>query len=149
MATFPMNRGFALFARVLFAATFSTMVLAISGCGHREPFDYVKVQGKVSYEDGSLIPGKRIIVRFISQTPPQDRKFTPRPGDGEVDLKTGMFSCVTSSNTFGNGIVPGEHKVIIVGGGRAVPIEYTKIETTPLTVNASNSPFDLKITKPQ
>jgi len=146
MAMFPTNRGFVFFSRVAVAVAFSASILAISGCGH-EPFGYVKVQGKIHYEDGTLIPASRIVVRFISQAPTPDRKITARPGDAEVNVKTGAFTNVTS-HAFGDGIVPGEHKVVIVGAGDTVPEEYTKVETTPLTVNSKDSPFDLKIAKP-
>ncbi len=143
-----MNRNFALFSRGIFAAAISTMFFSLSGCGHHEPFGYVKVQGKVSYEDGSLIPARRLVVRFISQAPSPDVKIVPRPGDGEVNVKTGTFAKVTS-HTPGDGIVPGEHKVIIVGEVRGlVPTEYTDVATTPLTVNSNDSPFDIKVKKP-
>ena len=141
-----MNRGFVFFSRVFFAFTFATTILAISGC-NREPFDYVKVQGKVSYEDGSLIPAQGLTVRFIPLTPPHDRAITPRPGNAKVDANTGMFDRVTS-HTFGDGIVVGDHKVTIVGGGSLVPDEYTRAETTPLRANSKDSPFDFKIKKP-
>ncbi len=141
-----MNRGFAFLSRVFFAATFSTMIIAIGGC-NREPFDHVKVRGKVSYEDGSLIPAKRLTVKFIPQTPSNSTAMTPRPGDAIVDAKTGMFDRVTS-HTPGDGIVVGDHKVLIVGGGSLVPEEYTRPETTPLKVNSKDSPFDFKIKKP-
>jgi len=124
------------------------VMLVIGGCGHREPFEYVKVSGKVRYEDGSLIPAGRLVVRFISQTQTGDRKIIARPGDGEVNVKTGEFRSVTSHNA-GDGIVAGEHKVLIMAGGSAVPDEYTKPETTPLTANSSDSPFDFKIKKPE
>jgi hypothetical protein len=122
------------------------MIIAIGGC-NREPFEYVKVHGKISYEDGSLIPAKRLIVRFIPQTPSQSAARTPRPGDAIVDAKTGMFDRVTS-HTPGDGIVVGDHKVVIRGGGSLVPEEYTRSETTPLKANSSDSPFEFKIKKP-
>ena len=115
MAMLPTNRGFVFLSRAAVAVAFSASILAISGCG-REPFGYVKVQGKVSYEDGTLIPASRIVVRFISQAPTPDRKITARPGDAEVHVKTGVFTSVTS-HAFGDGIVPGEHKVVIVARG--------------------------------
>jgi hypothetical protein len=143
-----MNRSLAFFLRVFFAVAFSTLLSAISGCGgNREPFEYVKVEGKVSYEDGSRIPAG-LVVKFIPQWPPREGTMTPRPGEAHVDAKTGMFSHVTS-HTAGDGIVAGKHKVLILQGGPLVPKEYTRPETTPLTVNASDSPFDLKVRKPK
>ena len=146
MAILPMNRASVLVFKGLFAVACSSIILAMSGCGG-EPFNYVKVQGKVTYEDGSLIPADRIVVRFVSMTPSRDRKITPLPGNGEVDVKTGVFSSVTSHKAR-DGIVRGDHKVVILAAGPLVPVEYTKVETTPLQVNAKDSPFDFKIKKP-
>jgi hypothetical protein len=143
----PQNQGFAFLSRVLVAVTCSLMIVAFSGCGNKEPFDLVKVRGKVTYEDGSTIPAGRIIVRFISQTKSRDPKIVPRPGQTQVDAKTGAFEYVTT-HEFGDGIVVGEHKVILAPASSAIPEEYTKVETTPLTVNSKDSPFDLKIKKP-
>jgi hypothetical protein len=146
MIGFNMNRGFAFASRVSWAVTLATAAVVLGGCNH-EPFEYVKVKGKVTYEDGTLIPAKRLVVKFISQTPSQSPALTPRPGDAYPDPKTGIFESVTSHNP-GDGIVAGEHKVLIFGGGSGVPEDYTRVETTPLKVNASDSPFELKIKKP-
>jgi len=144
-----MNRSTIIFSRIPFFAALSLLVLAIGGCGHHEPYDYIKVNGKVMYEDGSPIKVDRFYVKFISQEPATDSKNVARPGDGVVNGKTGEFPSVTSSPTMhGSGIVPGEHKVLILNAGSAVPVEYTRVETTPLTVNAKDSPFTLKIKKP-
>jgi len=64
-----------------------------------------------------------------------------------VDVKTGEFTFVTSHNA-GDGIAVGDHKVLIMPPGPAVPLEYTNVETTPLTANSKDSPFDLRIKKP-
>jgi hypothetical protein len=143
-----MNGRPATYLRVFGAITLLTVLIAISGCGNGEPFDLVKVQGKVSYEDGSLIPAGRMVVRFISQTRSRDPKIVARPGEAEVDRATGSFEYVTTHN-FGDGIVVGEHKVIIVPAGPAVPAEYSTVETTPLKVNSKDSPFDIRIKKPK
>ena len=39
--------------------------LLLAGCGNEEPFDYVKVSGRVTYEDGSLIPAEHLMLEFV------------------------------------------------------------------------------------
>jgi len=142
------SRGLGFFFRYSFLATCATLILVIGGCGSGEPFDYVKVHGTVRYDDGSLIPAGRLVVRFISQTKTGNPKIPAPQGNAEVNVKTGEFASVTS-HKFGDGIVPGDHKVIIFPPQPdVVPEEYSKVETTPLMVSAQDSPFDIKIKKP-
>ncbi|MBN2291326.1 MAG: hypothetical protein JXM70_02810 [Pirellulales bacterium] len=126
------------------------VVLMFAGCSGGEPFDYIKTSGKVTYEDGSLIPSERVVVTFLSQNGPRDSGAHPRPGIAEVDVKTGAFDCVTSHN-YGDGIVPGKHKVTVRPLGArsagAVPTAYTAVQTTPLEVDADNGPFEFRIPK--
>ena len=130
----------------------------LPGCGSGEPFSYVKVSGKVSYDDGSLIPADRLRVVFISQVPPLDPKAPSPNGIADADPKTGSFDLVTSHN-HGDGLVPGEHKVLIQAISKdklgketlrsdLVPPEYGNPEKTPLVVNTNKLPFDLRVQKP-
>ena len=123
------------------------MLAAAGGC-KREPFACVPVSGKVTYEDGSLIPAERIRLIFISQAPPVNQKVYPRDGSAMVDVKTGAFDWAT---TFArkDGIIAGEHKVLIqCTPDGLVGREYDDRKNTPLTVNTSQSPFELKVAKP-
>ncbi len=128
------------------------MITAAVGC-KREPYACVPVSGKVTYDDGSLIPADRIRLMFISQAPPLDQKVHPRDGSALVDVKTGTFDSVTTY-VLKDGIIAGEHKVVVQcfnGGQRRtdlVPSEYSDRTNTPLTVNTSQSPFKLKVAKP-
>jgi hypothetical protein len=128
-------------------------LVALGGCGSSDPFDYVQVQGKVTYDDGSTIPAQFIRVTFVPQTPPADVKTHPRPGVAEVDVATGSFNVVSSHN-FGDGIVRGAHKVTIVALDQqlnatpAVPAVYADVNTTPLAVDASASPYHFQVRKP-
>lgn len=123
-----------------------------SGCGPSGgTFGVVPVEGKVTYEDGSPIPG--VSVQFIPQTPPRDAKTVPRPGlAGMAD--DGTIEQVTTYN-YGDGLVRGEHKVIVkskTGSGKrtaAVDAIYSSVSTTPLTVNTDEQPFDIKVAKPR
>ncbi len=132
------------------------LVATSVGCGAREPFDYVKVSGTVTYDDGSLIPGERLVVTFLPQMKAPNATTYPRPGIAEVDVNTGKFECVTS-HKYGDGVVPGEHKILVESIGSiersllasgAVPAEYRSADKTPLRVDARDSPFHFAIRKP-
>ena len=130
-----------------------TLLVAIVGCGGGEPFDYVKVSGKVTYDDGSLIRAGRIVVVFLSQAEGKSPTIQPRPGAAEVDVKTGTFDFVTS-HKYGDGIVPGKHKVLIrsideqMRPTSAIPIEYSSVDKTPVLVDSRDAPFHFQIPKP-
>jgi hypothetical protein len=124
----------------------------LAGCGSGSPFEYEKVSGKITYEDGSPIPGGGLRLRFIAEEPPKVENAFPRPAFADVDAQ-GEFSCVTSYK-YGDGLIPGKHKVAIEKAGspdaRApVPKEYLAINTTPLVVDTADSPFEIKVPKPK
>ena len=129
------------------------VLVAVSGCGDSKPYSCVKVSGKVTYDDDSLIPADEIRLTFLSQTPPIDPKIPPHNGTVDADGKTGQFDYVT---TFvpKDGIIVGDHKVVVqcIKNGREmkelVPREYSDREKTPLKANSSQSPFVFKIPKP-
>jgi hypothetical protein len=128
------------------------MLAAAVGC-KKQPYACVPVSGKVTYEDGSLIPAERIRMTFISRAPPAERGIAPRAGSARVNCQTGTFD---SAMTYvaGDGIIPGEHKVLIVcyvGNEMRTDLvgkEYADPKSTPLTVDSSKSPFELKVKKP-
>jgi hypothetical protein len=122
------------------------------GCGSGSPYDYVKVKGKVSYEDGTAFPGAGLRVRFAPQNPPKVENATPRPAFARLDAE-GKFDSVTSYK-YGDGLIPGKHKVAIEaadgpGNKMSVPKEYQSVSTTPLTIDTAESPLDIKVPKPK
>jgi hypothetical protein len=130
------------------------LAIFLLGCGSREPFAYVPVSGKVTYEDGSLIPIDGLKVIFVSQTPPVDPKIHPRPGVATVDRATGTFTSATSHKA-NDGLVRGKHKVTLSPAGpmpsvaSLLPAEYRDTNTTPLEVDTAQQPFELKVRKPK
>jgi len=126
-------------------------LVALCGCGASDPFDYVEVSGKVTYEDGSLIPGDRIEVEFAPLAEAVDKKTHARHGIANMN-DDGSFDSVTSYK-HGDGLVRGRHKVAVrsykdLNLTGAVPEEYTSPETSPLEVDTADAPFELKIPKP-
>jgi hypothetical protein len=121
------------------------------GCGSGGPFKYVRVSGKVTYEDGSPIPGGCRLMFSSQDVAPVENAY-PRPGMANVDAN-GNFDCVTSYK-YGDGLVPGKHKVAIQAanerdGKLVVPKEYASTETTPLVIDTADSPLDIKVPKPK
>jgi hypothetical protein len=127
-------------------------LIAITGC-QKQPYACVSVSGKITYEDGSLIPAEQIRLTFLSQTPPKDPKISPRAGAATVDGKTGMFDSV-STYVPKDGLIAGEHKVLVqcyVAGRMRMDLtgnEYANAANTPLTANTSKLPLELKVRKP-
>lgn len=91
-------------------------------------------------------------LRFSALDAPKMEKAYPRPALARVNDK-GEFDAVTSYK-YGDGLIPGKHKVSIdLGTGPdkkpLVPKEYTSIATTPLEVDTAKLPFDIKVPKPK
>jgi hypothetical protein len=124
---------------------------AALGCGSGGPFEYVKVHGKVTYEDGSPIPSKGLRLRFAAMDAPKVANAVPRPAFARVDDK-GEFASATSYKP-DDGLIPGKHKVAIEASGGGpnatvpVPKDYQSISTTPLTVDTAKLPFEIKVPK--
>jgi hypothetical protein len=129
---------------------FTFLICLATGCGSSGPFDYEKVSGKITYEDGTPIPGATRL-QFIAQDAPAVEGASPRPAVANVNAQ-GEFDAVTSYK-YGDGLIPGKHKVAIEAGGDPtkrvpVPKEYLSPSTTPLIVNTAEAPFDIKVPKP-
>jgi hypothetical protein len=144
---------------VRFSFAFSLGLIAVavvSGCNSDMPFDVVPVQGKVTYEDGSLIKADSILVTFNPVKSEEHGKLVPPGGQTYLNVQDGTFSAV-SSRRANDGVVAGRHKVVVVSfknrsGGNpvptdAVPADYRKVSTTPLEIDVdSDTEFiDLKV----
>lgn len=125
-------------------------VAFIAGCGSNDPFSYVRARGKVTYDDGTPIPGK-VRLAFQPEAPPIGNEH-PHMGEAEAN-EQGEFNHVTS-HKYADGLLQGKHKVAFSLGGMDVlgrpnvPKEYTDFATTPLEVDTKDLPFDIKIPKP-
>lgn len=136
------------------AAGSALFLLLLAGCSDSDdPFTYVKVSGTVTYEDGSVIPAKDMMLWFFSETPPVGNRH-PRPGMVRVDVKTGRFGCPSTHYPF-NGLVLGMHKVIVTASADHAPLpadlvppEYNNPKKTPLEVSTDGSPFHIKVRRP-
>jgi hypothetical protein len=128
--------------------------LLLAGCGGTgNPFDSVPVSGKVSYEDGSLIPVQGIKIYFHCLEPPKDGMH-PRPATVGVG-PDGTFKDVTTYK-YADGLVLGRHKVSLVcqeGGTLTtkIPKDYALPAKTPLVIEVTESGqfLEIKIPKPE
>lgn len=121
------------------------------GCGSGGPFKYVAVEGVLSYEDGSPLPADGIQLKFIAQEAPAVEGASPRPAIAHLNSQ-GQFDCATSYK-YGDGLVPGKHKVAIMNavdqnGKSLVPADYTNTSRTPLIIDTSTLPLEIKVPRP-
>jgi hypothetical protein len=120
------------------------VLLSCAGCGDKGPFQYMPVQGKLTYEDGSPIPAVGIMLQFESLDAKPVGEMHPRPAMASVD-SNGVFTCATSLK-YADGLIPGRHKVALhyatdAKGKLLVPKPYTHLGTT-----AGN--MEIKVPKP-
>ena len=135
-------------SRLLVIVTLSVTAL---GCNDSGPFKYVPVEGQVTFEDGSLIPAKGMMLQFASMdVEPRDGMY-PRPATASLDNE-GRFNLATSYK-YGDGLVPGRHKVAIgyatdEKGNLLIPKSCTSLSSTPLVADTNELPILIKVPKP-
>ena len=143
---------------VMFSAAAAFFLVSLAGCGSGEPFGYVSVPGKVTYDDGTRIEAPHLKLVFIPVNPPQspDPKMSAPKAKVDVHSADGTFPAdeVTSHN-FGDGLLPGKHKVQIIPYDDKdqilpglVPQEYRDAKTTPVEVDTANGELIIKVKKP-
>jgi len=150
-----MNNCTDYFRRVAFACT----LICFSGCGSDVPFDIVPVSGKVTYDDGSLIPADEVTVIFNPVDPKSIGQMSAPGGRTNLEVSDGTFKSVTSHRP-NDGLVMGAHKVVVIASknnaqgrptnGNLVSSKYRKSATTPLEVEVTSSGqfLELKVSKP-
>jgi len=134
------------------ARTLTGLLIAVClGCGPGGPFKYVPVQGVLTYEDGSPVPVGGLQLKFIALDAPLVEGASPRPAIAHLN-SDGQFECATSYK-YGDGLVPGKHKVAIINavdksGELLVPTDYTNTSRTPLIIDTSTLPLEIKVPRP-
>ncbi len=128
----------------------------LAGCSGEpsDPFSYVKVSGKVAYDDGSLVKVPDMLLIFHPLTSPIDPKTCPHSGMTLVNVATGEFLSVTTWRP-GDGVVHGKHKVTLSRARHKplpadqVPPEYFDPQKTPLEVDTDHWSGVLTVRKPR
>ncbi len=126
-------------------------VALLAGCGSDGPFEYVPVHGKVTFEDGAVIPAGSIVLQFKAIDAKPVGEMTPRIAEAQVDGQ-GVFTCATSYK-YGDGLIPGKHKVAIqyandAKGKLLVPQDCTSLATTPLVIDTGEGEIEIKAPRP-
>lgn len=131
----------------------SLLILALlcAGCGSSAPFEYIPVSGQLTYVDGSIIPTSGMKLQFQAVNPPVVEGMHARIATADLNTE-GKFSEVTSYK-FGDGLIPGKHKVAIgyatdKSGKLLVPKSVTGLGTTELIVDTAQLPLKIKVPKP-
>ena len=134
-------------------AAFVLITSLIAGCSNSgNPFTSVPVSGKLTFEDGTLIPVAGIKLFFHCLEPPKGNMH-PRPAQVSVDAD-GTFKEVTTYK-FGDGLVLGKHSVTVVAlengkPSKKIPSEYGFPQKSPLVVEVTSSGqfLEIKVPKP-
>lgn len=124
--------------------------VALAGCGSGSPFDIVKVQGDVLYEDGSPLPAGTYQVRFVPQFGSPDGKNFGRVATGEVDESGKLISVTT--RRYDDGLIKGKYAVCLTLEGKKsqlAPESCLNDKTTPLSVDVAESrKLEIRVPKP-
>lgn len=124
----------------------AVLLAGVVGCGATNPFDMTLVKGKVTYEDGSLIPASRIMIEFTPLGEAVGDRY-PRPGRADVDVDNGAFS-EASTQKFADGLICGRHKVSVVSydlNNKMVPLEAV---TPEIEITGEEMNLQIKVKKP-
>jgi hypothetical protein len=152
------NRPAATCCRVLVALCGVFLMMSLTGCGSGEPFGYVNVPGKITYDDGSPIPAPHLKLTFIPVNPPPspDPKMSAPKAKADVHSADGTIPAdEITSHQFGDGLLPGKHKVQIIPYDNndlplpgLVPQEYRDAKSTPVEVDTASGELIIKVKKP-
>jgi hypothetical protein len=98
------------------------------------------VSGKLTYEDGGLIPGERIQIVFLPLVPEGETSDRDRPSIADVNVEKGTFK-FASTYEEGDGVTVGMHRIMVTVLGPdgklngAVPGVFSNPKTTPLKID--------------
>lgn len=123
------------------------------GCIKNDKVHLVRGSGCVSYEDGTPIPEKPLVLNFHPVSAAEHNHMSRPAASAIVDSSTGRFKQVTTRR-FGDGLVSGQHRVTVhLPGRKALPAtvaapEYSDEAKTPLKVDTAVQPFDIRLKRP-
>jgi hypothetical protein len=102
------------------AAALSVAALAaLAACGCRKVAQAptIPVSGKVTYEDGSLVPANQMELKFVTTQPElYSQKDYPLAATARVDTRDGTFQEMTTWE-HGDGVIAGEYDVEVLRYG--------------------------------
>ena len=92
------------------------VALAACGCKKVAEAPTIAVSGKVTYEDGSLVPANQIELRFLTQPELVQEKDYPTAATARVDTRDGTFREMTTWQ-HGDGVIAGQYDVEVIRYG--------------------------------
>ncbi len=131
----------------------------LTGCRSEMPFELVPIHGKVTYEDGGLIPADSITVTFNPVDAPTENGMTPPGAQTQLRVEDGTFDGVTTRRP-NDGVLLGRHKVVVLSfdaradgrpvASKAAPEPYRKVQSTPIEVDIREPDqyLEIKIARP-
>lgn len=146
--------------RFVFLTALTLIAATILGCSNARPYGTVKVNGKVTYQDGSPWTTPNTTLYFVSQNPNKDSKTTPRIGNAVLN-SDGTFDGVNTYDYF-DGVIKGQCKIYFglqKEAGAANPdysaaelkkiinADYLSEEKTPLKFDIKGGFLDIKVSK--
>ena len=140
--------------RLFLPAAAGGLIALLAGCGGGEPFAYVPVSGKVTYDDGSKIP-RNIELRFLPRRRSRwMRRPIPAAAWPSSTARRGSSSrrpAIRRATGWRRASIkwPWRPRTSVRSLPRPRSPEYTDFEKTPLVVDtADKETFNLKIRKP-
>lgn len=119
----------------------------------RDPFSYRRIHGRLTYDDGEVLPAKEVTLTFVPVDVAADGRRHPRTGQATLIPETGRFE-FASTRRRGDGVVAGWHKVLVTGPNRlplavdVVSADYSSFDTTPLKVDSRGGRLELMVRRP-
>ena len=125
----------------------------LCGCRKAEQPPTIPVSGKITYEDGSLVPANQIELRFLATQPDLYReKDYPTAATARVDTRDGTFKEMTTWQ-HGDGVIAGQYDVEVVrygdednpGGFEANSYRGERVWPSKVTVAPDKTEFHITI----
>jgi hypothetical protein len=126
---------------------------AASGCSKGYQAPTIHISGKVTYEDGSLVPANRMVVNFLTPQKLVQENYPPA-ATGRVDTRDGKFAELTTWEA-GDGVIAGPHEVEVIrfgdekDPGGVKSIEYRGERVWPNKVEVTPDKTEFHITIPR
>ena len=141
-------------ARTLAGLVAILVALAPCGCKRVAQAPTIPVSGKVTYEDGSLVPANQIELRFLTQPELAQEKDYPAAATARVDTRDGTFKEMTTWQ-HGDGVIAGQYAVEAIrygdeenpGGYEARSYRGERVWPAKVTVAPDKTEFHITIPK--
>ncbi len=143
--------GFAMVSGILLRLIWLVIAAVFLGSGDHGPA-FLKVYGSVLYEDGTAIPAPSLMLSFLPCEAVGVRPSGGRTGSVRVDSASGSFASLLAYQKSATGMPM--YRVCLLAGPQEplpislVPTEYSQSNMTPLQVDVTSSPLEIRVRRP-